>query len=837
VKLRTLGILFLITTALAQSPYTSITGQIKGPNGLPLANNTITFTPTQSFFVAGSGPACNSYVLEVNAIMLTCGDTVNFNATLPAAPTNGLNVQWQSSTLLGTDSVSAAIVGDGNSAHFLNGTGAWSTPGGGGGGGTVTSVTVTGDGTVESSTPSAPVTTAGTLNLTLANAGSGVFLGNKGTVSSTPVYATLSGVDTPKTATYQVLTSDFSGYKTIPISSGTFIVTLVASGSQPPAGEWINVVNYGSGTITIARSGQNINGGTSSLTLQPGSATAPTSYLIQSDGTNYFALAGSGGSSPTSVTLNAVQNPNGPTNFTTGTNVTTWTSGDFGASPAAGANVFTDASTSSTDLTPELYVNVPNTSYHQGLNISVDGFTQLQVCSLGASHVGITVIGNSIPCANLPTTTKTWIMDNSAGHTGLTIYQNNASAIASMLQLNNVSTSGFNFWQACSGTLPFASGGNGTCPNTQGSIIAQLVATGEFDLFDTVDPNVIVWTVNSNPLPLLSAGQSGIGVDTVANGGAVKCNSNGGGWLACGSGGGGAVSSVFTRTGNVVATTGDYTLAQITGFTSNSTGFSIAGGTTSKTNTWDNSMEWAGTDGTKMTFPTTNATIARTDASNTFTGNQFVGSGAPNATPGSGGGGSIACGTAATGVSASNTTYCDSANQPHIISITNDLGITATKSQTVQLTSSDWTCGTGGTVSSCTSAQTIGALTFTLPTEALSWTMDCSLVVGQATGTTANSWNIQTATNGATNIEADYSMATAATASAFGAITGVGSSTSTQVISPTWTLGATGTKMPVHIHATIEGASASGTVLNLQLVAPNASDLVTIYRGSSCRIY
>ena len=46
--------------------------------------------------------------------------------------------------------------------------------------------------------------------------------------------------------------------------------------------------------------------------------------------------------------------------------------------------------------------------------------------------------------------------------------------------------------------------------------------------------------------------------------------------------------------------------------------------------------------------------------------------------------------------------------------------------------------------------------------------------------------------------------------------------------------GATGTKMPVRIHATIEGVSASGTVLNLQLVAPTVGDLVTIYRGSSC---
>jgi len=38
-----------------------------------------------------------------------------------------------------------------------------------------------------------------------------------------------------------------------------------------------------------------------------------------------------------------------------------------------------------------------------------------------------------------------------------------------------------------------------------------------------------------------------------------------------------------------------------------------------------NSLTFAGTDSTTMTFPTTSATIARTDAANTFTGTQTVG--------------------------------------------------------------------------------------------------------------------------------------------------------------------------------------------------------------------
>lgn len=118
---------------------------------------------------------------------------------------------------------------------------------------------------------------------------------NGGTGCATP-YAV-----NPQTSTYQVVAADFTCQKTILIASGTFTITLVASGSQPGAGLTIYLLNYGSGVITVARSGQNINGVTTSQTLAAGSAAAPTSMSIQSDGTNYFAgnvtPSGGGGSS------------------------------------------------------------------------------------------------------------------------------------------------------------------------------------------------------------------------------------------------------------------------------------------------------------------------------------------------------------------------------------------------------------------------------------------------------------------------------------------------------------------------------------------------------------
>lgn len=93
----------------------------------------------------------------------------------------------------------------------------------------------------------------------------------------------------PQTSTYQVLSNDFNNYKTITVASGTFTITLVDGGTQPSNGKYINIVNYGSGVVTIAPSGQNLNGGSSSLTLAASSALLPSSATIWSNGTDYFA--------------------------------------------------------------------------------------------------------------------------------------------------------------------------------------------------------------------------------------------------------------------------------------------------------------------------------------------------------------------------------------------------------------------------------------------------------------------------------------------------------------------------------------------------------------------
>ncbi len=119
-----------------------------------------------------------------------------------------------------------------------------------------------------------PLTTGVTGILPIANGGTGVVA----------LFATNA-----QTSTYQVLAADFAACKTITVASGTFTITLVASGSQPTTGQCITILNYGAGVVTLARSGQNINGAASNLTGTAGSATGPTGWRVYSDGTNYFA--------------------------------------------------------------------------------------------------------------------------------------------------------------------------------------------------------------------------------------------------------------------------------------------------------------------------------------------------------------------------------------------------------------------------------------------------------------------------------------------------------------------------------------------------------------------
>ena len=161
----------------------------------------------------------------------------------------------------------------------------------------------------------------------------------------------------PQTATYPVVAGDFSNYKTITVASGSFTITLVASGSQPAAGQYINIINYGGGVVTVARSGQNINGGTSSIVLGAASALNPTSTEIWSDGTNYFATVDQ--ATTGTVTSVATTSPLGGGTIT-GSGTLTCTTCVVASAPGVGIAHFagsTQTVTSSTIVTADIAAN------------------------------------------------------------------------------------------------------------------------------------------------------------------------------------------------------------------------------------------------------------------------------------------------------------------------------------------------------------------------------------------------------------------------------------------------------------------------------------------------
>ena len=108
-----------------------------------------------------------------------------------------------------------------------------------------------------------------------------------GTTGSAPSNKALT-VTSAKTTTYAVTVADFAAYTTFTVASGTFTITLPINTGQPSAGTYIRVLNYGTGVVTIARNGQNLNGGTASLILPASTATDPSAAFLVSDGTNYF---------------------------------------------------------------------------------------------------------------------------------------------------------------------------------------------------------------------------------------------------------------------------------------------------------------------------------------------------------------------------------------------------------------------------------------------------------------------------------------------------------------------------------------------------------------------
>lgn len=161
---------------------------------------------------------------------------------------------------------------------------------------------------------------------------------------------------------------------------------------------------------------------------------------------------------------------------------------------------------------------------------------------------------------------------------------------------------------------------------TATSVLGSVVLSGSTSGTTTLNPNVAA----SGTLTLPAATDTLIGkattdtltnktYDTAGTGNSFSIN----GVAATANTGTGAVARATSPT-FVTPTLGAATATTVNGNTF-TTGTYTLTGVAGKTLTFNNSLTLTGTDATTMTFPTTTATIARTDAGQTFTGTQAFG--------------------------------------------------------------------------------------------------------------------------------------------------------------------------------------------------------------------
>jgi hypothetical protein len=209
-----------------------------------------------------------------------------------------------------------------------------------------------------------------------------------------------------------------------------------------------------------------------------------------------------------------------------------------------------------------------------------------------------------------------------------------------------------------------------------------------------------------------------------------------------------SAATIADTTGDITA--GAYNKVTITAPASSAT-LTIADG---KTLTASNSLTLAGTDSTTMTFPGTSATIARTDAAQTFTGTQtFSGEVTMSATTDN-----IALGTSQTsgtwtagGAAQTGTITLDQSTKTHTLAI----GTGATESSLTKTIN----IGTGG-VSTSTTAITIGSTNGTTIT-----------LNGTVNATTLNLTTLDLTNLEVTNIKAKDGTAAASIADITGVMT------------------------------------------------------------------
>lgn len=122
------GVLLMVGQSRAQTPDVTITGKMQGANGLPAANSIMSFTPSQSFFVATAGDTPAGDNIYGNGaptgICLVSGQFYTNISVSPPALYQCINGAWVPVTAFTNYAFSAITSGVNNTAAMNVGTGA-----------------------------------------------------------------------------------------------------------------------------------------------------------------------------------------------------------------------------------------------------------------------------------------------------------------------------------------------------------------------------------------------------------------------------------------------------------------------------------------------------------------------------------------------------------------------------------------------------------------------------------------------------------------------------------------------------------------------------------------
>ncbi len=387
---------------------------------------------------------------------------------------------------------------------------------------------------------------------------------------------------TVESGSLTVTAAQFAAYKTFYYASGSYTVTLPASTLLPGvAGQNIRVINYGSGTITLAiGSGTTINGGSSSLSIPAASATAPTSANVWFDGNNYEAiLTGAGGSSGANTALSNLASVSINTSLLAQTGV------DLGSTAAPFRNLYlfgggtfgTDSFELTGTSTANRTVTFPdNTGTVDELNLAqtftaAKTFTNSDLLLLGSSSGATTFTSGNSSASNytatVPANTGTLMETNfaqtvSANQTFNGYLITGEATKTSSYTGNSTADSGSLIVMNCSGACVYTFNGSPSAGYTGGVIsIGSTVATVSLNSLNFNGSSSVPVLITGEPIYFTSDGTNYFGNAPLKAGSNVTFTPSANALSIAASGSGGSGGSLDQITGAAAQATGTETAA------------------------------------------------------------------------------------------------------------------------------------------------------------------------------------------------------------------------------------------------------------------------------------